>query len=141
MKNTHDKTLSPNDYVRDAIQAIEINTAKIVFIIDDKGCLIGSVTDGDIRRALLIGQDLDTLVSEIMNPNPVVAHSTNYSNEHVLKLMKDNDLRYIPILNNHNQIQNIQTAEDFQEKDIKDNWVFLLKNKIKIPDHLQVELK
>jgi NDP-sugar pyrophosphorylase family protein len=40
--------------------------------------------------------------------------------------MKDNDLRYIPILNGQNKIQSIQTAEDFQKKDLKDNWVFLM---------------
>jgi dTDP-glucose pyrophosphorylase/predicted transcriptional regulator len=126
MKNTLNKTLSPNDCLRDAIKAIEINIAKIVFIIDDKECLVGSVSDGDIRRALLIGGDLDSPISKIMNPNPVVAHSDNYSNKHVLKLMKDNDLRYIPILNGQNKIQSIQTAEDFQKKDLKDNWVFLM---------------
>ena len=126
MKNMHDKQLSPNDCVQDAVKAIETNAAKIVFIIDDKGRLVGSVSDGDIRRALLKGQGLDSPVSQVMNPNPVVVRTTNYSNKQVLKLMKDKDVRYIPILNNHNQILNIQTSEDLQKKDIKDNWVVLM---------------
>ena len=90
MKNMHDKQLSPNDCVQDAVKAIETNAAKIVFIIDDKGRLVGSVSDGDIRRALLKGQGLDSPVSKVMNPNPVFVRTNNYSNKQVLKLMKDN---------------------------------------------------
>lgn len=54
------------------MQTIDSGGRQMAFVVDGSGRLLGTVTDGDIRRALLRGQGLDSLVTAAMNPNPVV---------------------------------------------------------------------
>lgn len=47
----------------------------IVIIVDNKGLVLGTVTEGDVRRGLLNGFTLDSPLSQIMNPNPIMFES------------------------------------------------------------------
>ena len=51
----------------DVIKKININTYGICFVVDEKKRLIGSISDGDIRKKILQGINLNTQVSKIMN--------------------------------------------------------------------------
>ena len=51
----------------EAMKIIEINSAKIAFVINKKNKLLGTVTDGDIRRSFLKGFNKNSSISEIMN--------------------------------------------------------------------------
>jgi len=53
--------------IRDAVQAIDLGSAQIALVVAADKRLLGTVTDGDVRRALLRGQGLDTPVTDIMN--------------------------------------------------------------------------
>ena len=52
-----------------AISAIDKNSLGVIFIVDDKKKLIGVLTDGDIRRALLNGKSLESSITKIVNKN------------------------------------------------------------------------
>ena len=56
----------------DAMQQIDINTRGIVYIVDEKYKLLGSLTDGDIRRWLIKTADLNGDILSIMNKTPKV---------------------------------------------------------------------
>ena len=60
--------------IRATIEAIGAGRMQIALVADAAGKLLGTVTDGDIRRALLRGLTLESSVAEVMNPNPTVAH-------------------------------------------------------------------
>ena len=51
----------------DVIKKININTYGICFVVDEKKRLIGSISDGDIRKKILRGINLNTQVNKIMN--------------------------------------------------------------------------
>ena len=51
--------VSPNNSIREVIACIDRNAKGIALVVDDEHRLIGTVTDGDIRRAILAGTDLD----------------------------------------------------------------------------------
>ena len=52
----------PADF-KEVLNKINENELGIVFVIDDKGHLIGSISDGDIRRAMLKGMNLEDSIS------------------------------------------------------------------------------
>ena len=74
IKNLTDLTVRPDASLLDTIAAISKGTKQIALVIDDAGVLLGTVTDGDIRRGLLRGLDMKALVTEVMNPNPTTAN-------------------------------------------------------------------
>ena len=59
--------LKENDVVKKAMSIIDKTKAKLALVLDKKDSLIGTVTDGDIRRAILRGEALQSPVKNIMN--------------------------------------------------------------------------
>ena len=55
-------------------------------VVDDSGLCLGTITDGDVRMALLNGQELDTKVDVIMNPTPMTASTADSAKELSAKL-------------------------------------------------------
>lgn len=60
-----------NASLEDAMTSITINQRGAVVVVDDKGVLLGVISDGDIRRALLRHNTLITPVSKVLNMNVV----------------------------------------------------------------------
>lgn len=89
--------IAPDDMLRDAIQCLNNTALQIVLIVDGKGKLLGTVTDGDIRRALLQDKGLEVPVRLIMNQNPIVV-SPDLAKKDVLQLMAINTVHQIPIV-------------------------------------------
>src|ERR1017187_9387629 len=59
--------------IRQAMEQLEKTEEKIIFVVDAESRLIGSLTDGDIRRWILSDGDLKAHVLQICNCNPHVA--------------------------------------------------------------------
>lgn len=78
----------------------------IVFIVDDKNRLIGSLTDGDVRRGLLKGFTIDNRVDDIIQPNPRYIKKGDWDIQKVIEY-RENNFRIIPILNKNNQVVNV----------------------------------
>lgn len=88
--------VSPTDSVRDVITAIDRSGHQIALVLDDHDRLLGLVTDGDVRRGLLGGVDLEAPASRIMNANPKVAKSTD-SPEEIAARMVESAIRHMPV--------------------------------------------
>ena len=69
--------IMPHDTVREAMKRINnlSGDSMTLFVIDKEGRLAGSITDGDIRRALIAGRELDDKVLDVMNVNFLSATS------------------------------------------------------------------
>ena len=63
--------VGPAASLQQTMLCLDKGALQIVLVMDDECHLAGTVTDGDIRRALLRGQGMETPVTEVMNPNPV----------------------------------------------------------------------
>ncbi len=99
-----------------ALKKMEKSLIKILFVIDKNKKLIGSITDGDIRRFLIKKKVLKGNVNQFMNKNFSYAFIDN-SKKLNNALMKKKDLKYIPILNKKKKLVKIQTTERlFDEK-------------------------
>ncbi|MBO4521342.1 MAG: nucleotidyltransferase family protein [Alphaproteobacteria bacterium] len=88
--------------VKDGIAQINKNGKKCVFIVDDAGRLCGLMTDGDVRRYVLSGKDLNASVTCAMNPKPVVFHQMN---EKKLKQeMSQREMLVYPVVDANNRL-------------------------------------
>src|SRR4051812_34123416 len=56
----------------DAVTAIEQSRRRLAVIVDDSRRVLGTITDGDVRRALLRGATMEIAVNAVMNGSPVV---------------------------------------------------------------------
>ena len=89
--------LSPVTSIRKTIEVIDTSGTQIALIVDTEGKLLGTVTDGDIRRGILKGISMDASVKHIMQCNPLTA-SIDDSREKILALMKNHLVHQIPIV-------------------------------------------
>src|SRR3954447_18100873 len=83
--------------VRDCIEAIDAGAIEIALVTDERERLLGTVTDGDIRRALLRGSDLDDPVEAIVHRNPISA-SVGTPSEDLLEVMTQRGIEQVPLL-------------------------------------------
>jgi dTDP-glucose pyrophosphorylase len=89
--------LAPHSTVRDAIKAIEMSRMSLAVVVNRDGQLIGTVSDGDVRRAILSGHDLDAPVETALNRHPVTA-DVNTTEAELAGLLADRQIEAIPLL-------------------------------------------
>jgi len=125
MKNWKDILIPPHTTIMQTMKIIDETTMQFAAVIDNHKCILGTVTDGDIRRGLLKGLPLDTPIKEVMNECPVyekVGKSSLYYKEFMQKLK----LKQLPIVNEEKQIQNIFFEDDVEVALKKENTVILM---------------
>ncbi len=109
MDNIKKNILTLSSKMSHAIQILQESPYKLVLIID-KGKLVGTITDGDIRRGLLNNLNLDNLCREIMNKNPKSAKINEIS--YIRDLLQTH--QYIPILDDTGNVVKIVSSKDMQ---------------------------
>ena len=75
----------------------------ILFVVDFDKKLIGSITDGDVRRGLIRGISIDDTVTEIVQLDPKFILKSNYEFKEILKL-RDNNYKVFPVLDDDGKI-------------------------------------
>ncbi len=96
-----DFSLNQNRTILDTLKKIDdlsSNATRIVFVVDDNGKVLGSVSDGDCRRGLINGKKLTDCVTEIMNPNFTYLIKNSY-NVNTIKRIRELGFKYVPELN------------------------------------------
>jgi dTDP-glucose pyrophosphorylase len=107
------------------IEVLQKSGIRIVLIIDEHDCLLGTLTDGDVRRNLLKHMSLDIPVSEVMNTSPVTA-SKLLSRDEIVSLMGKKGLLHIPIVDENNILIGLEVLQDLIYKPKIDNPVFIM---------------
>ena len=82
----------------EAVKKLNTFQFKLVMVADSKNKLLGTISDGDIRRGLLSGYNLETSIDKIMNKSPIVV-TGDTTKESVNELMIRFKIQQIPILN------------------------------------------
>jgi dTDP-glucose pyrophosphorylase/predicted transcriptional regulator len=117
--------LKKNDSMSRVIKSLESEGMQIALIIDERGKLLGTITDGDIRRALIRQKSMDTFAGEIMFTSPIVACSED-SDDTILTIMKNSNLNQIPILNADRCVVGLETLQRLLKKEKIDTPVCLM---------------
>lgn len=98
--------------IADSIRIIEEGGAQICLVLDGDSRLMGTVTDGDVRRAILRGLTLDRPVAEVMNHRPR-AVGPDEGRDRIHSLMAASLLRQVPIVDSDGRVVGLVTANDF----------------------------
>lgn len=125
MTPLEESLISPQASLSDALQTIETATSKIALVVDDRRLLLGTVTDGDIRRGILRGASLDSAVTGIMNRNPVTA-KVGEDKESLYALMQRGGYRSIPLIDGQGRVAEIEFLDHLLEPETHDNWVVIM---------------
>jgi D-glycero-alpha-D-manno-heptose-7-phosphate kinase len=105
--------ISKSASISDALLKIEKNTKGFVLILNEQECVIGIVTDGDVRRKLLQGVRLDAPISNCCNVNFIKA-DIHTPRELLLKQL-DNKIKVIPVLDEQQKLVSIISKDHLPE--------------------------
>lgn len=104
-KNRH--LISKYSTVRDSlIQLDSLASDAILFVIEENQKLIGSLTDGDLRRGFIKGLGFENSILEFIQPDPQFIFENEYDQEKITEF-KNRNFKIVPILNQNRQIVDI----------------------------------
>lgn len=98
--------VSPTTPIYKTIQQIDKNVREFVVVVDKNSNILGTVTDGDIRRAILKGMDLNQPVKKIMNANPKTS-GKDATRVKTLQILKKYKIRQLPIVSEKGKLLDI----------------------------------
>ena len=125
MKNIQNTKLFKSVTIKEALEVINKAALQIALIVDEKDKLLGTLTDGDIRRGLLKGLDLNNSIESLIFKMPTVAKISD-TKEEILKLALFKKLHQIPIVDDSGKVLGIREIEDLVKPKEKTNKVVLM---------------
>ncbi|MFS2023580.1 nucleotidyltransferase family protein [Massilia sp. CT11-137] len=112
MKSWEKALIAPSTTVRSALETINQVGCQIALVVDESRRLLGTVSDGDVRRALLNGKTLAALVSEVMHTKPTTVN--DHDSRHArLSKMRRSVLHQLPVINSEGIVVGLDTVDDF----------------------------
>ena len=96
--------------IRAAMEAIDRDVSRIALLVGAGGELVGTVTDGDARRAILAGTSLDSPASSIMKAQPVVAER-DMTDDEIVALMLTRSVRQVPVVDASGRVLDIKLLD------------------------------
>jgi len=125
MKSIENLKLSINSTLKQALEIIDKAAMQIALVVDKNDKLLGTITDGDIRRGLLKGLDLNSSIETIIFKTPTVAKISD-TKEDILKIALSKKIHQIPVLSENGKILGIQEIEELIQPKNKTNKVILM---------------
>jgi dTDP-glucose pyrophosphorylase len=125
MKDWRKTLISPSTSILEAIRIIDVGALQIALVVDEHRRLLGILTDGDIRRAILNGMSMENPVHLIMYRDFTTVNILA-SREEIIALMKKNDLKQMPIVDENGAIVDLRVIIDLIDEPKKDNWVVIM---------------
>lgn len=125
MKNWNAVLVGPDDSLEKAISVLDIGALRIVLVVDDQRRLLGTITDGDVRRALLRYLPMSTPVREVMCSTPQTAGPA-WPRERVLAIMQSRQLLHMPVVDDADVLVGLETMQELVNGRRLDNPVFLM---------------
>jgi len=98
---------APDNNIRSALKQMDEVGEKILLVVGPESVLLGTVTDGDIRRWILKELSLDENIACVMNKKPIVLKNEIYSKDIAKKIMTDNLIEYLPVVDKDSHIVNV----------------------------------
>lgn len=113
MKDLRGLLLSKTDTLRAALRCLDSNGEGIALVVGRDRSLLGTVTDGDLRRATLAGLDVDHETVDSLLRSRKGRHSrpltarTGTNHVQLLRMMKESGLRHIPLVDEKGRVEEI----------------------------------
>lgn len=125
MDNWKESLISPDTPIFEAVRIVDNSGLQIALIVDEKKRLLGTITDGDVRRAILNHIPLDTEVDKIMYTSPTTAGARD-KNDDILSLMRRKEIRQIPIVDASKRVVGLRSLIEILQPQKRENAVVLM---------------
>ena len=124
-KHWKDIAIAPTAPLRDALTVIDSGALRLALVVDEDNTLLGTLSDGDVRRGLIHGLSLTAPVSEAMNRSPRTVRQVADRDE-VFAIMDKHDLLVIPAIDDGGRVVRLFSHKGLLRPTRNDNWVFLM---------------
>ncbi len=118
-------TLNESSSIKEALSIIDSGAVKIALVVDDEGILLGTLTDGDIRRAILKGSSIDDTIAGIYFTSPTVVRA-NASREEVIHLCTAKKIHQVPVVDEQFRVVGIDLLDEILKPATRSNYVVLM---------------
>jgi dTDP-glucose pyrophosphorylase len=118
-----DITVKPETTIRQAMKELESTAEKCLLVVNDEQTLIGTLTDGDLRRGILFGKKFSDSILECYHKKPITLTVGHFIQEEAEQLLRNEKLDLIPVLDDEHKVVNYITwaNSNYEEKSKKKN--------------------
>lgn len=109
----------------EVLSIIDREALRIALVVDEKETLLGTLTDGDVRRSLMRNGNLYALAQTAMNVNPITV-SNSVSSIELDALIQEKNILAVPIVNDDNHLIGLHTLQSLQKEHLRQNPVFIM---------------
>lgn len=118
-------TVRQDKTLRDALLALERGCTGIALVVDGQNRLVGTLTDGDVRRALLAGNGLDMPLAPFVHRG-FTAVGPGVSRMHVLDVMQARTIEQVPILDGEGHLIGLHLIHELLGAVERPNWAVIM---------------
>lgn len=117
--------LPANATIQQAIRNLDQVAIKIVLVVNDAGELEGTISDGDIRRGLLKGVDINGPITSVIHRNAMVA-PPEMGRDMIMQLMAANKIQQIPVVNEHRHVVGLHLWDEITTPPMISNLMIIM---------------
>jgi dTDP-glucose pyrophosphorylase len=125
MKDWQQVLIGPHTTLREALAVIDRTGSQMALVVDNDHRLLGTLSDGDIRRALLKGIALADPVVGAMHTAPSVALAGE-PRERVLATMRRKGIHQMPVVDAQHRVVGLELYVDYFDTPRRPNWVVIM---------------
>jgi len=115
----------PDSSLYQALEILEETASKLVVVVNESNQILGTLTDGDLRKQVLSNKSLEVPVSQVMNRKFFFITNLD-SIQKGFAIMKKNGLTHIPVLDENKVVTNILSISQFLNETVVDNFVVIM---------------
>jgi len=125
MNNINDIKLTINSTIKEALEIIDKGAVKFAIVVDSEDKLLGTITDGDIRRAILDAKVLNDSIKNIYFKTPTVV-TINNTKEEIINICTTKKIYQIPVVDENNIVVAIKILDELLKPQYHKNKVVLM---------------
>jgi dTDP-glucose pyrophosphorylase len=111
--------------IQQAIRNLDEVAIKIVWVVNEAGELEGTISDGDIRRGLLKGLDLNSPITNVIHRNSLVV-PPEMTRDMVMQLMVANKIQQIPAVDEHHHVVGLHLWDEIATPPVRPNMMVIM---------------
>lgn len=125
MKSWEHVLVSPQTSLHDALAVIDRTGSQMALVVDSERRLLGTLSDGDVRRALLKGVALADAVTLAMHRSPIFANASEERSS-IVADMRRRGLHQMPVVDAQGRVVGLEIFVDFFDVPRRSNWVVVM---------------
>jgi dTDP-glucose pyrophosphorylase len=111
--------------LQQAISNLNDSALQIILVVSERDVLLGTVTDGDIRRGLLRGFDLNSAIDSLMTREPLVIPE-GMPRTTVVQLMQTNKIHQLPVVDQHHRVVGLRVWDELHSQGQRSNLMVIM---------------